>query len=506
MAAELTEELSHRPLRYVEPHRAGQGQHAQTSARPAKPTAARSLPSTVSSPCGSATAGRSVPAFAPDCRTSAAGVPLEPLAGAGIGGRDALHRGSVRAADVGAPPREAHWAAAEDAAVQGAEGAPVREPVVSQAEHRALADLVADGLAGKAQVAGHLAARVRVGEPGPRHQEGHAPLEGPALTGLEGGVRRDGEVKVGADVQHHSAGADQLVGEHAEAELRPLVAAELVHEGLRVECPALGEARVLLPGAREDDAVGRNEVMLDQTNHPNAMRFGGAVLVCSTAHEVAEGRAGAVMPVLPDGSDTWRHYAVGVEGMSSADALPVEASPVALEDGRVRLYYGTILSGEWAIHAAVSDNGVQFTYEGEALPSNGKLGHDGGYVDSTVAKVGDRWHMFVYDSGTRETVHASSSDGVSFEIDSTQALTSDGDPSSLSSLLVLEDGFRVFSTDANGSIGSYSTTDGKTLTIEAGKRLTASEGEREGDWVKHASVVPNVDGGWMMVYMAEIPE
>jgi hypothetical protein len=276
-------------------------------------------------------------------------------------------------------------------------------------------------------------------------------------------------------------------------------------EGAGTNSP--GERRLLLADSTDGlTYTRRNEVVLDQSNHPNAMRFAGAVLVCSTAHQVAEGRDGAVMSVLPDGSDTWRHYVVELEGMSNPETLPVEAYPVALEDGRVRLYYGTIVEGAWTIHAAVSDNGVHFTYEGPVLAPNGKLGHDGGYVDPMVAKVGDEWHMFVFDSGTLETAHASSSDGLSFVIDSTYALTSEGDPSSLASFLELDDGFRVFSTNAKGSIGSYATSDGETLTPEAGKRLTAAESELEGDWVKHGTVVPKVDGGWMRIYMVEIPE
>src|SRR5690606_1757762 len=64
------------------------------------------------------------------------------------------------------------------------------------------------------------------------------------LPGMERGVVGDREPEVTADVDYDAGRPEQLAGEEAEAVLGLLEIAQLVHETLGVEGPALPRARV----------------------------------------------------------------------------------------------------------------------------------------------------------------------------------------------------------------------------------------------------------------------
>lgn len=248
-----------------------------------------------------------------------------------------------------------------------------------------------------------------------------------------------------------------------------------------------------------------DQVLLDQANHPNAVVTDEAMLVYSTAFKPNGERDGEVVSVQLLGGGPWQHYLVEVDGLVDDEARVVEAYPVSLPDGRVRLYFGTTMAGEWSIHAAVSEGGVRFQYEGQCLDPNGYTGHDGGYVDPLVTWIKGEWHMYVTDSGRHIATHARSRDGVTFEIDGSVPIGGKREFGVLSSYLASEDGARLFSSDADGSIGSYWTEDGASLTRELGARLAPSPGALESEWVRHGTVV-QLGGRWLMTYMSEIPE
>ncbi len=101
------------------------------------------------------------------------------------------------------------------------------------------------------------------------------------------------------------------------------------------------------------------------------------------------------------------------DGLPEGFARAADPSLVALEDGRLRLYFSSHpADSPWpAAHSAVSDDAVLWTFEPGA-----RLGVAGSrVVDPCVARFQGEWHLFAPVEG-RESVayHALSSDGLAF--------------------------------------------------------------------------------------------
>ena len=116
-------------------------------------------------------------------------------------------------------------------------------------EPDALADLVRRRLAGQAEVALDLELDELVVHPAVQPHELQAELGRPRLAGVEGGaadaepvVRRDLQLEVHADVDDDAGRAQRLAVEHAEQVGRVVEEAELLHQPLGVERPALAVA------------------------------------------------------------------------------------------------------------------------------------------------------------------------------------------------------------------------------------------------------------------------
>ena len=113
--------------------------------------------------------------------------------------------------------------------------------VVAGLQPDALADLVGRGLAGPAEVAVELEAQVLVGHAAVGAHELPAQLGRPALARVEAErvVARDLQLEVHADVDDHAGRPQRLRVEHAEPVARVGQVAEVVHQPLGVERPAL---------------------------------------------------------------------------------------------------------------------------------------------------------------------------------------------------------------------------------------------------------------------------
>lgn len=275
-------------------------------------------------------------------------------------------------------------------------------------------------------------------------------------------------------------------------------------EGAADDSP--GVRRLLLAESTDGRAfTRRDEIVLDQSNGPAALRTDEAVFVYSTAHGVNGQNDGTVVSVRRDGEEGWSHYVPAFLDLPEGpNAGVVEAYGVALPEGGVRLYFAAAFDERWTIHAAVSPDGLVFRYEGEIVASNGAIGHDGGYVDPMVVWWGGQWHLFLTDSGTIAMVHGVSDDGVNFELDETLSLADDENIEVLSSWLALQGGLRAFASRSDGAIRSYWTSDGVNLEREEGASLEPESGALEGSWVRDAAVVEQ-DGGYWMIYVSEIP-
>ena len=116
-----------------------------------------------------------------------------------------------------------------------------------------------------------------------------------------------------------------------------------------------------------------------------------------------------------DNGKTWSDkLIVIIEGL--ADKVPVDPSPLILDDGRVRLYYYDINErpsplnsvAENKIYSAISEDGLKFVQE-EGVRFARK-----GIFDPDVNKYGDTWTMYTGAVEQNQVIYATSTDGLSF--------------------------------------------------------------------------------------------
>ncbi|MFT5682107.1 MAG: hypothetical protein ACI8RZ_003025 [Myxococcota bacterium] len=278
-------------------------------------------------------------------------------------------------------------------------------------------------------------------------------------------------------------------------------------EGRAADAPdgSPGQRRLLIAGSHDGLHFDRHdEVLLNQANAPSMIRHQDTLFVYTTAYLVDGKSDGTVVSVLEDGAEAWSHYVVVFEDLPENLSPRVEACAVVLPDGRIRLYFGAQEAGVWTIRSAVSDGGLVFRYEGEVVVPNGGVGHNGGYVDPLIAWVGEEWHLFLQDTSTNQTVHGRSPDGLYFELETLDALSSEVHLV-LANWLEVEDGHRIFASAPN-TIESFWTEDGEVLWREEGSRLEPESGVLEVGPVSDPAVIHDGEQGYLMFYVSEIPE
>ncbi len=197
-----------------------------------------------------------------------------------------------------------------------------------------------------------------------------------------------------------------------------------------------------------------------------------------------------------ESADWGRSFTVlGCTIAGRAGKKAVDPSIVKLGDGRFRLYYYASAddpgaAGIHEIHAAISEDGVQFQEEGAVFAYPG-------LVDPDVFWSGREWLMYVFASG-QGTVMARSDDGLSFTYLGPLPLERWGTTAPLR----LADGrlrLYAFNQSEPNYVGSFLSEDGLAWTQEPGVRLVPPEGHQ----ITDPFVVPLPDGSWRMFFKME---
>lgn len=122
----------------------------------------------------------------------------------------------------------------------------------------------------------------------------------------------------------------------------------------------------------------------------------------------------AVITSSDDGKTWDKPRTVTFEGLPDGSIRPSDPALVALDDGRLRLYFTSYAPGahDSATFSAVSSDDVMFTVEPGA-----RFAVDGHQVvDPTVAKLGKTWHYFApIPRQQGKGYHATSEDGLTFK-------------------------------------------------------------------------------------------
>lgn len=266
-----------------------------------------------------------------------------------------------------------------------------------------------------------------------------------------------------------------------------------------------GERRLILATSTDAKTFSpTGDILTDQGNVPDAVvDAAGRVHVYYVAQGIERGRESTVVAISSDNGKTWSYHLLGFESWPTLRD-PSDPDVVLLEDGTFRMYFTSSLSnGDLGIVYADSPDGITFTYKGEAFAPGFTV------IDSSTFLFDGVWHMYVLDEKKPVQYHATSSDGLEFEIsDKTLALTVEDKVYIGSNPLIEDEQIRLFGFGGPGSdIRSFASTDGETWKVEAGSRLVADTASLHGgSYLQDSTVVQLADGTYLMVYVSDIPE
>ena len=157
---------------------------------------------------------------------------------------------------------------------------------VARAEPHPLADLVADRLAGQPEVAVDLARHEVGGELAALDHERERELGRPGLARVVALVGGDRELEVHADVDDDAHRAHRLRPQHPELVRGVVEVAELAHEPLGVERPALG-----VPGRARERALVAAQRVGEVAHLRDLQVMAGDALVVADRHLAPEREA-----------------------------------------------------------------------------------------------------------------------------------------------------------------------------------------------------------------------
>jgi hypothetical protein len=166
-----------------------------------------------------------------------------------------------------------------------------------------------------------------------------------------------------------------------------------------------------------------------------------------------------------DGGETWSNRLYTTMTGQPRNTVAVDPSLVQLEDGRLRLYYFDFSTKKdaYEIHTAVSEDGVNFTYEALAFVSPTRI------TDPDLAFFKDAWHMYTMSEARAGMQVAISGDPLSF--DETVAVNDRGIPG----VITVGEEIWLFSCGQNG-LTRLTSSDGITFTLAAERLLEVSPG------------------------------
>ncbi len=181
---------------------------------------------------------------------------------------------------------------------------------------------------------------------------------------------------------------------------------------------------------------------------------------------------------------------------------PSDPDVILLPDGTYRLYYtSTLQSGRLGIVYATSPDGYTFTYQGESLEVIGDV------IDSTTFFYNGLWHMFVLQEKVEGQLHATSEDGLTFNLTTPPQLELPLDHYIASNPIVSADQVRIFAFNGpEKNIRSFTSTDAvhwvsSEIAIEGDDAATLNTG-----YIQDLSVAQLSDGRYLMVYVSALPE
>lgn len=270
------------------------------------------------------------------------------------------------------------------------------------------------------------------------------------------------------------------------------------------DAPSESPGAFRLLAARSSDGLHferMGQIITDQANVPDLIvDEQGWVYLYYTGGQVGNRHNATALAISADGGETWVFKYVEFSGFPGGP--PVDPDIVRLPDGRLRMYVTTGTGGRIAIAYADSEDGIHFTYGGEAFGLD-----DANVLDSTTFFVDNTWQMFTLDGPRPEQWRATSVDGATFTPQGKTLFTAGGANYIGANGVPVDGGYRMYGFFIpNRDFRSFFSTDGVAWVAEEGVRLAFDPASGlEGSYIKDPAVARLADGSYLMVYVTRIP-
>ena len=165
---------------------------------------------------------------------------------------------------------------------------------------------------------------------------------------------------------------------------------------------------------------------------------------------------------------------------------PMDPTLVQLTDGSLRLYFTYHVKGNQTAalyEATAADGKISSAFVSNSTPS---LMVDKNLLDPSVASFNGVWHHYSWQMESDANYHSTSTDGITFTLQSDVTLPMDF----LGEVVPMNNGLRFYGTGKGGVLSAFSS-DGSTWTMDSGSRVT--QGADPG-------VTQLADGSYVMIF------
>ncbi|MBI3136270.1 MAG: exo-alpha-sialidase [Bacteroidetes bacterium] len=236
-------------------------------------------------------------------------------------------------------------------------------------------------------------------------------------------------------------------------------------------------------------------VVTDQANVPDLIYKDDKLFLYYTGWNMGTTQNATSCAVSADNGQTWAFNHCNFTGFG-AGIKPVDPDAILLENGNIRMFATTDISGKRCVLCYESTDGINFTFTDTAAYSSSDH-----IFDSNTFQLNGQWHMYAANAVNTEHWHLTSSNGINFSVQGSYIFADGTDQHFISNGYVTGSSYRIMSAfNPNQNLKSFTTADGVNWTIDTGYRLVFGGSSSEVSYLKDPAVVKLPDGTYLMVY------
>lgn len=259
----------------------------------------------------------------------------------------------------------------------------------------------------------------------------------------------------------------------------------------RTESKGPWDGMIVLATSSDGLSFTKQDTLLERAGVPNLLRLNDGTLVLMFQYFSATDWDAFDVIAYKTSSDsgaTWSEMnTVAFNDLPEpidADKKPMDPTLVQTEDGTLRLYFTYHAKGK-TMPALYSADAQSLTDDFSVNPNPALALSKQALLDPAVAYLNGMWHHYTWIDKSEHNIHSTSKDGVTFTQQDDVVLPMDF----LGQVIATDGGLRFYGTTGQG-IGSATSTDGSTWTMDTGTRIQGAD----------PGVTQLADGTYLMAY------